>query len=541
MTIDVEYLDAVSLRHILADGNEIALLDVRELTAFSIGHLWLANNLPLSRLELQIRRFVPRNDTRIVICDDANGIAERAANVLGKMEFSNLHILQGGVPAWSEAGFDLTDGNYVIAHAFGFFIEEQYGLQIITASDLRNKIQNREDILIIDARAEHDYTASSLPGSISVPAAEVARRLPDLINSSHTQVIVHCAGITRAALGAQEAISCGLSNPVYSLHEGTKAWVLAGGDLSSNQTIAQPNISANAKAFALQAATKLKQRNKLKYVTHEKLRKWSSEHSDRTCYLIDVRSEQEYFDSHYSGTISIPGGELAGMTIDHLATHNARLYLFAESDCARAEFAASWMLQSGWPEVFIVSDWKTATCINGAEPDCYPELDQTTPALISVNDLVAQLARDGVKGNTRILDFSQSDNFRKHHIPGAIWASRIHLYERLGISLQSKSIVVSCENGEIARLAAKDLKQELKLSATVLKGGNLAWRSAGMETVSGIENTLGKVNDIDPGFFITPEMEAAEVHKVYQRLIDWRINMYAKFKQQRPHEFIAIN
>ncbi len=53
------------------------------------------------------------------------------------------------------------------------------------------------------------------------------------------------------------------------------------------------------------------------------------------------------------------------------------------------------------------------------------------------------------------------------------------------------------------------------LPAKVLGGGNLAWRAVGVETVSGIDNTLGntlgKGNAIDSGFFMTPEMAAAKV------------------------------
>jgi hypothetical protein len=61
------------------DGQEIAILDLREELIFSRGHLLHARSLPLSRLELRMARLVPRRDTRIVLCDDADGLAERAS------------------------------------------------------------------------------------------------------------------------------------------------------------------------------------------------------------------------------------------------------------------------------------------------------------------------------------------------------------------------------------------------------------------------------------------------------------------------------
>ena len=66
----------------LGDGKELALVDVREELIFSQNHLLWARNVPLSRLELRFARLVPRKSTRIVLCDDNDGVAERAAVIL---------------------------------------------------------------------------------------------------------------------------------------------------------------------------------------------------------------------------------------------------------------------------------------------------------------------------------------------------------------------------------------------------------------------------------------------------------------------------
>ena len=47
----------------LTDGGEIALVDVRDQGPFGRGHPLLAVNVPLSGIELAIRRFVPRLST----------------------------------------------------------------------------------------------------------------------------------------------------------------------------------------------------------------------------------------------------------------------------------------------------------------------------------------------------------------------------------------------------------------------------------------------------------------------------------------------
>src|SRR5258706_14498436 len=94
----------------LADRPERALVDLREELIFAQNHLLFARSAPLSRLELNFTRLVPRRGTRIVLCDDADGLVERASAILARAGYTNLHALAGGVAAWGKAGFALVSG-----------------------------------------------------------------------------------------------------------------------------------------------------------------------------------------------------------------------------------------------------------------------------------------------------------------------------------------------------------------------------------------------------------------------------------------------
>src|SRR5438477_10453424 len=96
-----------TVKAMLADGQELALIDLREELIFSQRHLLWARSVPLSRLELRFKRLVPRRATRIVLCDDADGLAARGAKVLGRAGYSDVSYLDGGVAAWEAAGFEL--------------------------------------------------------------------------------------------------------------------------------------------------------------------------------------------------------------------------------------------------------------------------------------------------------------------------------------------------------------------------------------------------------------------------------------------------
>ena len=130
-----------AVKAMLADGEELALIDVREELTYSENHLLWARSVPLSRLELRFARLVPRLSTRIVLCDDADGLAQRAADVLARAGYSNLAYLDGGVAAWAAAGFELFSGVYVPSKAFGEFIEHACETPNIGPEELNRLIE----------------------------------------------------------------------------------------------------------------------------------------------------------------------------------------------------------------------------------------------------------------------------------------------------------------------------------------------------------------------------------------------------------------
>ena len=103
-------INAPLLKAMINDGAELALLDVREDGQFGEGHLLFSNSLPYSVLESRIDARVPRRTTRIVLVDDTNGIAEKASARLEACGYTDIAILEGGVAAWADAGYEIFKG-----------------------------------------------------------------------------------------------------------------------------------------------------------------------------------------------------------------------------------------------------------------------------------------------------------------------------------------------------------------------------------------------------------------------------------------------
>ena len=397
----------------LRGGGEIAVLDARERAAYETGHLLRAVNTPIGRLDDLVRGFVPRLSTPVVLCDDGDDLAEEAANRLAAMGYSNLYTLDGGVQTWVAAGYALFETGYAMANCFGLFVQEQCATPRIDGAELKRRLASGEPIVLVDSRPYDEYHGGTLPGAINVPVAELVRDAFDLAVDTSATFVVHCGGKTRGILGCQTLINAGFANPVVALDEGTGDWVMTGDDLEVGATRKVGPVSSKAREAGREAADRIAAKFGVGTIEPDELDIWRRESDHRTLYVVDVRTPDEYQAGHLWDARSIPGGELAGCTEDHLATRNARLCL-VDDDGARAIVTASWMMQQGWPEVAVLagglhgqdlmtgSDPLAATSrpaeaasVNNAPPDKEAEREACRRSLAWRQSLFGRFERDG--------------------------------------------------------------------------------------------------------------------------------------------------
>ena len=67
----------------------------------------------------------------------------------------------------------------------------------------------------------------NIPGSVSVPGAELVLRAGHVAPDAETTIVVNCAGRTRSIIGTQSLINAGFANKVVALRNGTIGWTLA--------------------------------------------------------------------------------------------------------------------------------------------------------------------------------------------------------------------------------------------------------------------------------------------------------------------------
>ncbi|MGE3783290.1 MAG: rhodanese-like domain-containing protein [Alphaproteobacteria bacterium] len=473
------------VRAMLRDGGEIALIDVREEGVFSEeGHPFFANSVPLSRLELMIRDLVPRQGTRIVVLDGGDeGLAERAAAKLDRMGYEDVAVMGGGSRAWASAGFELFTGVNVPSKAFGELVEHRSLTPHIAAAELKRRLDAGEEILIVDSRPIGEVRNRSIPGAFDCPGAELVYRVPDRLNSPDSLVVVNCAGRTRSIIGAQSLRNAGIANPVMALENGTMGWELAGLELARGREDALPPPSPEGLAKARALADGVAERFGIKRIDAAALARFEAETDRRTLYVFDVRSPEEYEAGHLASARSAPGGQLVQATDLYMATRNARIVL-VDDDGVRAVMTGSWLVQMGWPEVYVLDGGLAGRkLVAGRRMPVIPELDKADVATIDA----VELKRLIDAGEAAVVDLAPSITYEAGHIPGAWFAVRARLPGSLEKLPRRPVLVLTSPDAALARLAAAELTDSGFPAVYALEGGTEAWRKAGLPLATGRE------------------------------------------------------
>ncbi len=170
-------IDVATVRRWLGDGGETAFIDVREEGQHGAGHPLLAVNLPYSRLEIAIGHLVPRHSCRIVLVDDGDGIADKAARRLAVLGYDRVHVITGGIDAWS-AEYPLFPSTNVPSKAFAEIVEHEYGTPAISAAELDRRRRAGDKVIVLDSRPLDEYARFHVPGAVACPAPSWYCALP---------------------------------------------------------------------------------------------------------------------------------------------------------------------------------------------------------------------------------------------------------------------------------------------------------------------------------------------------------------------------
>jgi rhodanese-related sulfurtransferase len=500
----------------LNDGEELALIDVREQGVFGQGHLLLASCIPLSHLEMRIADLVPWMQTRVVLVDggDDEALAETAGERLTRWGYGNVALLDGGLAAWRDEGYEIFSGVNVPSKAFGEYVEHTYDTPRLTAGELKSRRDAGEPIVVLDSRPYDEFHRMSIPGGIDAPGAELVYRAYDMAPDPSTPIVVNCAGRTRSIIGAQSLINAGLPNPIAALENGTMGWHLAGFDVARGATSVAALPSTAGLEHARTAATRVAERFGVRRVPAETLAQWRQDGDRFSLFLLDVRSPGEFALGHLPGSRNAPGGQLVQGTDEFIGVRNARIVLIDDTE-VRAIMTASWLIQMGWHDVHVLAGGLSNLELT-SEPHTPAMYGEPWPHLIAPTDLTALLDKE----SATVVDLDTSLIYRDGHIQGAHWAVRSRLQTQIDNLPASQTIAVTSGDGQLAALAAGEIAALRPDSAVlVLIGGTENWKSQGLPLETGLTHPLGPNDDVQ----YKPYDREGGVEAAMQDYLQWEV------------------
>ena len=207
-------------------------IDVRSEREFEAGHLPGAINLPGGQAVQRADDFIPVRNGKIVFISEEGCRAVMAAYWYGQMGFNDVHILEGGLNAWRQAGLTVLQGGD-LGEPLGLE-DARRQVRFVTVAELSSSLQ-RSATLVLDVGSSADYESGHLPRAQWLPRGWLDIKAADFVPTKNSAMVVTCVDGQQSTFAARDLQAIGYSN-VSVLAGGVRAWTAAGNIMETGQT-----------------------------------------------------------------------------------------------------------------------------------------------------------------------------------------------------------------------------------------------------------------------------------------------------------------
>ena len=186
------------------------ILDVRPAAEFGSGHIPGALNIGLGGQFASWAGSLIPLPAPIVIIAESDEQVEEAQIRLARVGLENVKgYLAGGMSAWKDAG------------------QEVAVVPQISVAELKELIEKRPNLQIVDVRRGAEYESGHAPRAITAPLANLRALLPKLSLDVTKETALICAGGYRSSAATSIMQQLGFHN-VLNVTGGTQAWIESG-------------------------------------------------------------------------------------------------------------------------------------------------------------------------------------------------------------------------------------------------------------------------------------------------------------------------
>jgi rhodanese-related sulfurtransferase len=120
-----------------------------------------------------------------------------------------------------------------------------------------------------------------------------------------------------------------------------------------------------------------------------------------------------------------------------------------------------------------------------------------------------------------VIDLELSRRHRDGHIPGAWFAIRARLASALAKLPAQGELVLTSEDGAIARFAAAEIAANAGRPVRALAGGTAAWKAAGLPLETGMEKLADEPDDVS----LSARDRLADRERFMREYLAWEIDL----------------
>jgi hydroxyacylglutathione hydrolase len=186
--------------------------------------------------------------------------------------------------------------------------------------------------------------------------------------------------------------------------------------------------------------------------------------------VVDSRAARAYATHAIPGTINIPGNRSFATWCGWLLPYDRDIYLIADdrpnamSELGRALAGIGLDRMAGWAGAEVIDEWRAAGRPLAATP------------LLGMREV----ADDAAAGRIGLLDVRSRAEWAAGHLPGAINLPLGELDQRLSDLPRERPLVVQCQTGGRAAIAASLLRARGLGDVRLYGGGFAEWSAAGL-------------------------------------------------------------
>ena len=92
----------------------------------------------------------------------------------------------------------------------------------ITATELKQRLDNGDDLQIIDVREANELEIARIPGTVHIPLGQILNRMSEI--DANRETVVHCKMGGRSARAIAALKQAGFSGKLVNLSSGITAW-----------------------------------------------------------------------------------------------------------------------------------------------------------------------------------------------------------------------------------------------------------------------------------------------------------------------------